>query len=64
MSMIPAGVAALLTAVVGPLLAGTLLHQGHLECSRSSSRPRFRRAYLIAYTRAFTDHDAPPPDAD
>ena len=63
MSMIPAGVAALLTAVVGPLLAGTLLHQGHLELPFFIAAA-FQAAYLIVYTRAFTDHDAPPPDAD
>jgi Major Facilitator Superfamily len=47
----------------GPLLAGALLHRGHLELPFFIAAA-FQLAYLIVYTRAFRDQDASPPDAD
>ena len=47
----------------GPLLAGALLHHGHLELPFFIAAA-FQLAYLVVYTRAFRDQDAAPPDAD
>src|SRR5664280_2567591 len=47
----------------GPLLAGALLHHGHLELPFFIAAA-FQLAYLIVYTRAFRDQDTAPPEAD
>ncbi|TAM57019.1 MAG: MFS transporter [Acidobacteria bacterium] len=47
----------------GPLLAGALLHRGHLELPFFIAAA-FQLAYLIVYTRAFRYQDTAPADAD
>ena len=46
----------------GPLLAGALLHGGHLELPFFVAVV-FQLAYLVVYTRAFRDQDAAGPEA-